>query len=71
MIRFLYFGFVLAVLMPAFAQAQDSPWRLQSAFGAPDWLTVGGSYRLRYEYMDNTFRVLDPGQDELLVSLYS
>jgi len=64
----LYFGFVLAVLMPALLQAQDSAWRLNSAIGSPSWLTVGGSYRLRYEYLDNTFRILDPGQDELLVS---
>jgi len=68
LIRFLYFGFVLAILMPPFVQAQDSAWRLNSAIGSPSWLTVGGSYRLRYEYLDNTFRILDPGQDELLVS---
>lgn len=59
---------LLAGLMPLLAQAQDAPWKLQSAVGSPDWLTVGGSYRLRYEYMDNTFRILDPGQDELLAS---
>ena len=68
MIRFLYFSFVLAVLTPVLGQAQESGWRLHSAIGSPSWLTVAGSYRLRYEYMDNTFRILDPGQDELLVS---
>ena len=59
---------LLIVLAPAFGQAQDSAWRLQPAVGSPDWLMIAGSYRLRYEYLDNTFRVLDPGQDELLVS---
>jgi hypothetical protein len=41
---------------------------MQSALGSPDWLSVSGSYRLRYEYMDNTFRIVGPAQDELLVS---
>ena len=59
---------LLAGLVSTCAQAQDSPWTLQSAVGSPDWLTIAGTYRLRYEYMDNTFRILDPGQDELLVS---
>ena len=66
--RFLHFGLVLAVLTPAIVPAQESAWSLQSAIDSPSWLKIGGSYRLRYEYLDNTFRVLDPGQDELLVS---
>lgn len=61
-------GFILAALIPAFVQAQDSPWRLQSALDVPSRLAVGGSYRVRYEYLDNTFRILGPGQDEILVS---
>ncbi|HSM29189.1 MAG TPA: alginate export family protein, partial [Woeseiaceae bacterium] len=32
------------------------------------WLSLAGSYRLRYEHMENTFRVVGPAQDELLVS---
>ena len=48
--------------------AQDAPWSLGSALDTPDWLSVTGSFRLRYEHMENTFRVVSPAQDELLVS---
>ena len=58
----------LAVVLPLAAAAQDEPWRLDAALGTPAWLDVGGSVRLRYEYLDNTFRVLDPGPDGYLVS---
>ena len=50
------------------AHAQDAPWSLGSALDTPDWLSVTGSFRLRYEHMENTFRVVGPSQDELLVS---
>ena len=59
---------MLLLLGCAGAHAQDKPWSLGSALGAPDWLSVTGSFRLRYEYMENTFRVVGPAQDELLVS---
>ena len=64
----LRFAIALAGLVPVCVQAQDSAWRLQTALDFPTWLTVAGSYRLRYEYLDNTFRILDPGRDELVVS---
>ena len=41
---------------------------MDRALSTPDWLTVTGSYRIRYEWMDNTFRPIDPGSDDLLVS---
>ena len=59
---------LLLLLACAGAQAQDEPWSLGSALGTPDWLSVTGSFRLRYEHMENTFRVVGPAQDELLVS---
>ncbi len=31
-------------------------------------LSVSGSYRLRYEHLDDTFRTVDPGSDELLAA---
>lgn len=44
------------------------PWRLDDALDTPDWLNLSGSYRLRYEWLDNPFRVINSGSDELLVS---
>lgn len=49
-------------------RAEDVPWRIGTALGTPEWLSVTGSFRLRYEHMENTFRVVGPAQDELLVS---
>ena len=59
---------LLALLGPAVIQAQEGPWRLDSALGVPDGLSVTGSLRLRYESMENTFRLVGPGQDDLLLS---
>ncbi len=44
------------------------PWRLDTRLGNPDWLSISGSYRSRIEGMDNTFRVLDPGSDQIHVT---
>ncbi len=55
---------VLAFTAPLRAETGQ----LDSALSTPGWLTVTGSYRLRYEWMDNTFRAIDPGTDDLLVS---
>lgn len=41
------------------------PWRLQNQGELPGWLTVSGEYRYRVEVMDNTFRVIDPGADQM------
>jgi len=46
------------------------PWRLQDQLDEQDWLSVSGSYRLRYEWQENTFRAADPGTDALLVSRF-
>ena len=61
-------AFLLALLASASSHAEEKPWRLESAFGAADWLSITGSFRLRYEHMDNTFRIVGPAKDELLVS---
>jgi hypothetical protein len=58
---------VLVFLAPP-GQANERPWRLGAAVATPGWLTVEGSYRLRYGYLDNTFRVIGPGHDELMSS---
>lgn len=49
------------------AMAQDGPWKLHDAVGAPDALKLTGSFRARYENLDNTFRTGD--DSDSLVSL--
>jgi hypothetical protein len=56
------------MLCPAVAQAQGDAQRLEPAAETPDRLSISGSFRLRYESMENTFRLVGPAQDELLLS---
>jgi hypothetical protein len=56
------------MLCPAFAQAQGEQQGLQSVAGMPKWLSISGSFRVRYESMDNTFRVVGPAEDEMLLT---
>jgi len=58
-------AFVSATAAPALAQ--DKPWKLQEAVGAPDALKLSGSFRARYETLDNTFRAGDDSDN--LISL--
>lgn len=63
-IRALFGAVAVFLLNPA---AAEEPWRLGNRLSTPDWLRVSGSYRLRYEWLDNSFRAVDPGTDNLLV----
>ncbi len=44
-----------------------TPLRLASSLDAPDWLTLGGSYLLRYETLDGQYRAHYAGSDQILV----
>ena len=57
-----------AVLFVLASPGQAEPWRIQDKWDLPDWLTVSGDHQLRYEWLDNTFRAIDPGTDDLLLS---
>lgn len=59
---------LLVMVGAGVVHAEDAPWRIATAIDGPGWLSLTGSYRLRYEHMDNTFRIVGPDQDELLVS---
>ena len=45
--------------------AQADPWRVRTASDMPDWLSVSGSSRLRYETLDGQFRPGREGGDQL------
>jgi hypothetical protein len=51
----------IALASPGSARAEDEPWTLHDAIGAPDNLRISGSARIRYEALTGQFR---PGLDE-------
>ena len=58
----------MALLWAGGVQAQGEAPARESDTEATGGLTISGSFRLRYESMDNTYRLVGPDQDELLVS---
>ena len=59
---------VFVVVTSAYgATTEDyTPWRLQSASGMPSWLSVSGSFRLRFENLSDQFRANGNGSDQAL-----
>ena len=56
------------VTTPTEAKEESSgPWRLADALKLPEWLTVSGTHRVRFEYVFNQFRSGRPGDSRLLV----
>lgn len=55
--------------LPGAANAADqaAPWRLDEALATPDWFSLGGTYRLRYETLNHPYRAGASGSDEMLV----
>lgn len=51
----------------ASAANEVTPWRLEGALATPDWLSIGGTHRVRYETLDHPYRAGASGSDEILV----
>ncbi len=56
----------LAAALLASASASAGPFQLGTALGTPNWLTLGGSYRVRYETLEGAFRKGQVGSDQML-----
>ena len=61
-------GLIMMMSCSGVAQAQDVPTQPETATETPDSISISGSFRLRYESMRNTYRLVGPDEDELLVS---
>lgn len=60
--RSVYTGLLFALALAAPAKAE--PWRVHDALNLPDWLTVSGDFRVRYEALDGQFRPGLNGSDQ-------
>lgn len=56
----------LVLLTSPAAYAQDPPWRLNSLLGSPAWLSLSGQHRVRFENLDDQFRLGRRGGDQIL-----
>jgi len=57
---------LLVVFLPV-AEASDTSWRLGQAMDLPDWLTLAGEHRLRYESLSDQIASGREGSDQILV----
>lgn len=46
-------------------EEEAKPWRLADALGTPEWLTLRGQQRTRYETVDGQFRAGRTGEDHI------
>ncbi|MCI5047688.1 MAG: alginate export family protein, partial [Aquisalinus sp.] len=65
-----YFYVAVALLSVGCPALQASePWRLEEVLKTPDWLSVSGNARIRYETLDGQFRAANGGTSDQLLAL--
>jgi hypothetical protein len=47
--------------------AENSPWRLSKNFEMPEWLSISGSHRTRFENLNNQYRATRDGGDQVFL----
>ena len=58
-------GFYLFANSSVFAQ-EKRPWQLAKAVNIPEWISITGEHRTRYEFLNNQFRSDSLGSDQIL-----
>ena len=63
--RFSLFILLFILLLSPWLQAE--PWRLNDAAGLPEWFSLSGEHRSRFENLDGQYRAAGNGGDQALV----
>lgn len=58
---------ILLICLSSSALAESQAWSLNKVLNTPDWLSISGSHRVRYETLDEQFRAGGNGDDQILV----
>ena len=51
----------------SFVHAADEPWRIGNQVSLPEWFSISGNHRTRFENLDEQFRGPGSGGDQVLV----
>lgn len=67
----LLLGTLLSLSLALGAESDSGRGALDELLGTPDWLSIAGEYRLRYEHLANPFRPSASGSEQLLAERIS
>lgn len=62
-------AYIVSIVIGALAGAAEAaPWRVSDALGLPQWLSLDGSFRARYETLAPQYRATHTGSDQVFVT---